>query len=241
VSIVHLAAFVFWEAKIARSAILPFDIWQAKSFGLLLLLVFFSYMSLGIWLWYFALFSINIRGYTLIETGANYAPLAIGGTMAAFLAAWLVSRVPAQYILATGNLALVAISVLLATTPRHQTYWAMMFPSALLASFTVDLIFASSQIIASAAVGRKRQGVAGSLISTLLTYGLSTGLGFAGTVEVHTNGQGSDLLAGYRHALYLAIGLAGVPLVISLAILRVPANKQEGWEKSHEEQRSTLE
>lgn len=81
-----------------------------------MLLAFFSFMSLGVWLWYFTLFGVRIRGYTIIETGANYAPLAIGGTMTTFRAAWLVSRLPGQYILAAGNLALVVINVLLAMT-----------------------------------------------------------------------------------------------------------------------------
>lgn len=58
-----------------------------------------------------------------------------------------------------------------------------MFPATLLASSTVDLISAAAQIIASASVGQKRQESAGSLRTSLFTYGLSTGLGFAGAVE----------------------------------------------------------
>lgn len=187
-------------------------------------------MSLGIFLWYYALYSFNIRNYTIIEAGANYQPLTILGTGAAFLAAWLVPRLPAQIIIAIGNAALVISNLLLATTPRHQTWWAMMFPAICVASFSVDLIFASSQIITSGSVGREHQGVAGSLIGTLLSYGLSTGLGFAGTIETQTNRGGTNVLRGYRAALFFAVGLGAVGFVGSLLFLRIKKNTQEGWE-----------
>jgi hypothetical protein len=105
----------------------------------------------------------------------------------------------------------------------------------LISGFSLDFIFAASQVIASGSVGRKRQGVAGSLIGTLLTYGLSTRLGFAGTVEVHTNAGGHDVLDGYRHAHWLAVGLAGMRLLGSIAFLRVPKTTQEGWGEKHQD------
>lgn len=188
-------------------------------------------MSLGIFLWYYTLFGLNVRGYSYVEVGANYLPLTLLGGVAAFVAIWLVRRVPAQVIIALGNVALVACNILLATTPTHQTWWAMMFPAIVIDSFSLDMIFAASQIIASGAVGRKHQGIAGSLIGTLQAYGLSTGLGFAGTVEVYTNDGGQDVLRGYRHAFYFATGLAGVGVVGSLLFLRMPKNVKEGWDE----------
>ncbi|KAK3066982.1 hypothetical protein LTR53_016403 [Teratosphaeriaceae sp. CCFEE 6253] len=208
-ALLHLALFILYESRVATSPILPFTIWRAPSFGRMLALVFCSFMSQGIYLWYTSLFSLTIRRYSLIEAAAHYQPLTLVGTAAAFLSAWLVARMPAQYTIAIGNLALVVANTLVATAPRTQSYWAMLFPSIVVASFAVDFIFAASQVIVSGSVGRKHQGVAGSLIGTLLTYGLSTGLGFAGTVEAYTNDGGQDVLKGYRNALYLGTALAG--------------------------------
>jgi hypothetical protein len=75
------------------------------------------------------------------------------------------------------------MNILLSTTPVHQTYWAMFSPAMILVAFTGDMVFAAGQIIASSSVARRHQGAAGSLIGTLFTYGMSTGLGFAGIVE----------------------------------------------------------
>ena len=65
---------------------------------------------------------------------------------------------------------------------------------------------------------RHKQGVAGSLISLLQLYGASIGLGFAGTVEANTNGGRKQSIEGYRGALYFAIGLGGVALVIDVCL-----------------------
>ena len=189
-------------------------------------------MSIGIFVWYFWLLHYSIRGFSPVMGCVAFLPLAIGGTAAAFLAAWLVPRLPAQVIVAIGCTAAAVMNVLLATTPAHQTYWAMAFPAVLLCAFTADFVFAAAQIIASSIVSRKFQGAAGSLIGTLLTYGLSTGLGFAGTVEVHTDDRGRDPLKGIHSASWLGVGFAGLALMLDLLFIRMPKNTKKGW---HEE------
>ncbi|PQE29397.1 efflux pump antibiotic resistance protein [Rutstroemia sp. NJR-2017a WRK4] len=228
-SIIHFAGFVYWETKVAKDPILPFNIWKAPSFGLLMVAIFFSFMSLGIYFWYMNAYMQNIRGDSLIITGVQYLPLTIVGCMVAFFAAWLVPRVPAQVIICMGCLAMVTINVLLATIPANLTYWAMAFPAMFISAFTIDLITTSGQIIASNTVPMKHQGVAGSLIGTLLGYGLSTGLGIAGTVEVNTNRNGEDLLRGYHCAAYMGVGLASVALVIGAVFIRIPKDTRDGW------------
>ena len=90
------------------------------------------------------------------------------------------------------------------------------------------MVFAATQIIASSLVSRDHQGAAGSLIGTLLTYGLSTGLGFAGTVEKYSNRVGSDPLRGYRAAGWLGVGMAVGALVLGTVFVRMPKNDKEG-------------
>jgi predicted MFS family arabinose efflux permease len=228
VSVLHLLAFCYWELKVAKEPILPFNIWNSPSFGTLMLTIFFSFMSLGIYFWYMNVYMQTIRGDNLIQTGLQYLPLTIVGAINSFFAAWLVPRVPAQAIIGAGCLAMVTINVLLATIPADLTYWAMAFPAMFVSAFTIDLITTSAQIIASNTVPRKHQGVAGSLVGTLLSYGMSTGLGFAGTVEVYTSEGGADLLKGYHSAAYLAVGMSGFALVLCFFI-RIPRDTREGW------------
>lgn len=195
-----------------------------------MLVLFFAFMGLGIYLWYVAVLLQTIRGWDAVLVGCAFIPLAICGCGVAFLAAWLVPRLPAQIIVAIGCVATATINILLATTPAHQSYWAMIFPAMIVSAFTADLVFAASQIITSSIVPKRHQGAAGSLIGTLLTYGLSTGLGFAGTVEAYTNKGGTDPLRGYRGAAYLGIGFASAALVLDLLFVRMKKNKIEGWQ-----------
>ncbi len=184
--------------------------------------IFFSFMSLGIFFWYMNIYMDTIRGDSLIQVGVQYLPLTIVGCANAFFVAWLVPRVPAQVIIGVGCLAMVIINVLLATIPANLAYWAMAFPAMFVSAFAIDLITTSAQIIASNTVPMKHQGVAGSLVGTLLSYGLSTGLGFAGTVEVNTSNNGNNLLKGYHSAAYLSVGLATTSLILSVVFVRIP-------------------
>jgi hypothetical protein len=54
---------------------------------------------------------------------------------------------------------------------------------------------------------------------TVINHSISLGRGFAGTIETNINHGGttkSEMLLGYRGALWLSVGLAGFGLVLSL-------------------------
>ncbi len=82
--------------------------------------------------------------------------------------------------------------------------------------------FPAATIILSNSVSKEHQGVAASLVTTIVNYSISLGLGFAGTVEVYTNRGGhnqQDLLRGYHGAYYMGIGIAGLGLATSVTFL----------------------
>ena len=69
---------------------------------------------------------------------------------------------------------------------------------------------------------RRHQGVAASLVNTIVNYSISLGLGFAGTVEVYVNDGGAtlgDVLRGYRGGFYMGIGLAVLGILVCTAFL----------------------
>ncbi|KAH0428188.1 efflux pump antibiotic resistance protein [Colletotrichum camelliae] len=229
VSILHVAAFVVWEARFATEPIMPMNIWGSPSFSIMIVSSFVSFMGFGMLIWYLTAWQAELRGYTMLLNAATYAPLAVGGAGAALLSAKVVRHLAAQYILAIGSTATLVSLLLVATMPVQQTYWAQAFPAILLRSLGPDFVFTASQLIASGTVRRDQRGLAGSLIGTILSYGLATGLGFAGTVEHYTNDHGRDLVRGFRNGLYLGIGMAGVATVLALAFVRIPRDRREGW------------
>jgi len=231
VSVLHLAGFIIWERNIAKVPILPFDIWTAPSFAPMIAAAFITFMAVGVVIWYITIWEYEIRDYTLLLLGASYSTLAVCGTGAAFASGRAIRIIPAQYIMAIGAVATAVSNVLLATMPARQTYWAQVFPALICLAFGPDFIFTAAQIIASNAVERRHQGIAGSLVGTVASYGMSTGLGMASTVEVYTNDHGRKQIQGFRHALYLGVGMAGLAAIIALVFVRIPKDVREGWDE----------
>lgn len=79
-----------------------------------------------------------------------------------------------------------------------------------------DLSYPSGTILLSNATPREHQGIAASLMNTVVNYSISIGLGIAGTVESRINRTGDKTLEGYRSAYYVGIGLAGLGCCVSV-------------------------
>ena len=227
-SIILFTAFVVWEYKFARYPILPLSIFRAPSFSPLALVVVFSFMAYSTFIWYLVAWQQQVRHWSVLSTSLGLSPIAICAASAAFIAAWLIPRVAAQWILGIGALAILVAQIILATMPAQQSYWLAVFPATIIQSFCPDFIFTAAAIIASNSVKRSEQGVAASLIGTLQLYATSTGLGFAGIVEVHTSDHGINSVKGYRSALYLGIGMAAMALAISTFWVRMPKIAMQG-------------
>jgi hypothetical protein len=58
--------------------------------------------------------------------------------------------------------------------------------------------FPSGTLILSNAMPREHQGLAASLVNTIVNYSISIGLGLAATVESQVDRGGTDTLKGYR-------------------------------------------
>lgn len=86
----------------------------------------------------------------------------------------------------------------------------------------MDMSFPAGTLIMSNAMEKHHQGMAASLVNTIVNYSISIGVGIAGTVEMHINNGGQtkeDELKGYRGAMYLGLGFGVSRLVTSLFFL----------------------
>lgn len=88
-----------------------------------------------------------------------------------------------------------------------------MFLSLLTIPSGIGMSFPATTIIMSNALPRDMQGIASSLVTTVVNYNVSLGLGFAATVEVYTNNGGTtpdSILNGFKGVWYLGGDLAGL-------------------------------
>lgn len=77
--------------------------------------------------------------------------------------------------------------------------------------------FPSGTIILSNGMPREQQGMAASVVNTVVNYSISLSLGIAGTVQSQIFPDSVDVLKGYRSALYLSTGLAGLGVIVAMA------------------------
>lgn len=91
--------------------------------------------------------------------------------------------------------------------------------------------FPAGTVILSNHMPREHQGLAASLVNTMVNYSISIALGIAGTVEVHTNNGGKtqeDVLHGIRCAWYTGVALAGFGVILG-AMFFGRTLMREGW------------
>ncbi|OGE47433.1 hypothetical protein PENARI_c044G02080 [Penicillium arizonense] len=228
-SVVMFVGFLVWERNYAAQPIMPLDIFKAPSFLMLLLVVLLNYMAVGTLIWYQVLWLQKVWHWSPLHFAVGWTPFVVCATGAACLAAWMIPRMAAQWILAIGTITILVSNALMATVPLHQTYWAQIFPSVVLFSFCPDFVYTAAQIIASNSVRRNQQGIAGSVIGTLNLYGNSLGLGFASTIEVEIARRSGSQIMGYRAALFFGVAISAVALILDVCFVRLVKDDREGW------------
>ena len=234
-----LGCFIAWEVYAAQKPLIPFSALTADvSFFLACMAC--GWASFGIWVYYLWLFMIKIRGITPLLAAAQWTPPGVSGIIAAFTTGYLMSRIKPGWIMLMAMIAFTLGILFIAINPVHQTYWALTFVSLIVMPWGMDMSFPASTVLLSNAVDREHQGIAASLVTTVVNYSISIGLGFAGTVEVHVNNGGKtfdDMLKGYRGAMYLGIGIAGLGVVISvLYMVKSTVQQMEGKRESQAEE-----
>jgi MFS family permease len=94
--------------------------------------------------------------------------------------------------------------------------------------FGMDMSFPAATVILSNHMPREHQGLAASLVNTVVNYSISIALGVAGTVEVYANKDPANALWGIRCALYTAIGLSATGVILG-AMFFIKSMIREGW------------
>ncbi|KAM3414835.1 hypothetical protein BST61_g9979 [Cercospora zeina] len=231
----HTLSFFFWETRIASEPVLPVALWRSRHLPRTLFMTLCSCLSLGVFLWYFSLFGAQIRKYSPVENGANYQPitaLSIATISAAFQ---LLTWASAKSVLAGVNLALVVANTLLAAAPGDLTFWGMMFPAVCIVALSATLVPVAGRAMDVENLGQQHQSIAVTLLYAALSYGLSMGIGVAGTVETIARGDSDDVRVGYQCAFIFAVAPAGIALVGSLLFLGGDArSKTGGFERMKE-------
>lgn len=217
VGIAFLVVFVLIEMK-AEFPLLPFAALSSDS-AFVLGCIGAGWSSFGIWIFYTWLFMEESRGPSPLLSSAQFIPVAISGFCAAITTGFVLSHIPASVVMLFAMTAFTVGTILIATAPVNQIYWAQTFVSIIVMPWGMDMSFPAATIILSNSMPHEHQGLAASLVNTVLNYSISIGLGFAGTIESRVNDGGSNTLKGYRGSWYMGIGLSSLGIIVAALYL----------------------
>lgn len=158
----------------------------------------------------------ELRGYSPLLASAALAPAPVTGLAASMLAGFLLSKKVKPYIVLLMSMwAFFAGSLLWSLAPVGQTYWLNSFIGVLIIPFGMDMSNPAASILLSNSMAKEHQGTAASLVVTTVNYSISLALGIAGSVELAARGGRNDVLAGYRGAQHMGLGLGGLGLILA--------------------------
>ena len=241
-----LVAFVLVELYAAAQPLIPVRGLSRDAIFVLLCIVA-GWGSHGIWAYYLYLFLEHLRGHSALLTSAETSPVAVTGVLFAFSTVWLLRRVRVSWVMFLAMGFFTLGSLLMVTAPLHQTYWSQTFLSVLLMPGAMNLSYPAANILLSSALPKEQQGIAASLVSTMVNYSISCGLGFAGSIDryvIQTTAKHRHLtggpiplskttpdalavrLAGLRGAYWFSVGLAGLGMVV--AALSIWTGRRKG-------------
>ncbi len=101
---------------------------------------------------------------------AQLSPVTISGTIASLTTGFVISKIGPGWVMLISMFAFMIGNILTATMPIHQTYWAQAFVTIVIIPWGMDMSFPAGTLIMSNAVKKEHQGMAASLIMTIVNY-----------------------------------------------------------------------
>ncbi|MCJ1390442.1 hypothetical protein MMC18_003301 [Xylographa bjoerkii] len=212
--LIFIIGFFFVERRV-KQPLLPLDAFSGNV-GFVLGCIALGWSSFGVWVYYLWQFLEVLRQEEPLLATAQVVPSAISGLCAAVTTGFLLSRVSTAYIMVMAMCAFFTGVTLLATMPVDQSFWLQTFFSIIITPWGMDMSFPAATVILSNFVAPQHQGIAASLVNTIVNYSISIGLGIAGTVESQVDSGGTNNLDGYRGAFYAGMGLSGSGILLSI-------------------------
>lgn len=226
VGVAFLCMFAFIERQ-AQFPLLPFAVLSTDTV-FVLACVAAGWSSFGIWIFHTFQFMEQIRKQAPLLSSAQFVPVMLSGFCAAVATGKALDRLSPSSVMLLGMLAFIVGSLLMATVPVHQSYWAQTFVSIIVMPWGMDLSFPAAMIILGNSMPLEHQGLAASLVNTVVNYSISIGLGIAGTIERQVNEGGNNLLKGYRGAWYMGVALSALGILIAALFIFTTYSKSKG-------------
>ena len=226
-----LASFVVIELR-SQAPLVPFRIFRLRTLtgaNIVGLLVGASLFSM---FFFITLYMQQVLGYSPIEAGLSYLPLAVTIIIAAGVASQLVTRVGFKPVLAAGMAFIAAALFWFSQVSVGGGFTTDILGPSLLAATGLGFAFVTTTIAAVSGVRDQESGLASGLINTSQQIGGALGLAVLATIA---NSRTDDVMAssggdpsglpnalneGFQAAFLGGAAIAALGLVLTLVLIR---------------------
>jgi EmrB/QacA subfamily drug resistance transporter len=226
-----IAAFIAIELR-SDAPLVPFRIFRlrtltgANAVGLLVGASLFSMF------FFITLYMQQVLGYSPIEAGLSYLPLAVSIIIASAIGSQLVTRIGFKPVLAAGMVFVAAALVWFSQVSVGGGFTTDILGPSLLAAVGLGFAFVTTTIAAVSGVREQESGLASGLINTSQQIGGALGLAVLATIA---NSRTDDVIAssggdpsglpnalteGFQSAFLGGAVIAGLGLVLTLVLIR---------------------
>ncbi|MFE4668129.1 MFS transporter [Streptomyces sp. NPDC056716] len=233
-SCVMFAVFLLWEARTPH-AMLPLRLFTDRARAGVYALAFLIAGSTFASFFFITLFFQSVRGYTPLQTGLSFLPIAGIVVVATQLSSRLVSRVQARFLLSGGVLVGAFGLVWLSGITADSGYLAVLAPLLVL-WFGMGLCMVPMALMALAKVAPAESGIAAAVLNTGQQLGGAVGLAGLATLAAtvtrddlapHPAGGLSERAVavatthGYGQALLLGAGIAVLGFLVAVLVVGI--------------------
>ena len=183
---------------------------------------------------FISLYMQNVLGFSALEAGLAYLPLAVGIIVTAGASAGLVTRFGFKPVLVTGLVITAAGLVWFSQVDADGSYVGdVLFPS-LLAAVGLGLAFVSMTVAAVSGVEAHEAGLASGLINTSQQIGGALGLAILATIAntrtddavASGNALPAALTEGFQAAFMVGAGIAIAGAVLAMVLVSGRASRE---------------
>jgi EmrB/QacA subfamily drug resistance transporter len=238
-AVVLLTLFVFVEARVAQSPLVPLSIFrlpQLRAANLIVVLLYFALFSM---FFFITLYLQEVLKDDALQAGLAFLPITLSVFAGSSLAPRLVARFGVRSVVVAGMLLATTGLVLFTGVRPGGNYLAQVLPGAVPSGLGMGLALVSSTIAATQGVPRAQSGLASGLLNMSRLFGGALGLAVLTTVAASASHAGHGVTTsaqqltdgfGLAFTVGAAITLAGAVLALVLlrtgepAVAAVPAD-----------------
>ena len=219
--VISLICAAYLEVYISCQPLLPSSIFTIPSMTPLLFGIFLLYGTWGIFSVYGTLYFQNIMSASPLQVVAWYVPLGVAGLLFSVLEGFILHLVPGRVLLIISGLGALGAQLLLALVPGGGSYWAWIFPATVFSTIGIDLSTILMTVFVTTVVPADQQGLAGSLVNSVLQLGVALALGLTDIIQSATF-EDVGLAGSYKGTFWFGVGSAATSLVVLAIWGRVP-------------------